>query len=315
MWAASARHSFRRSLKPTRKVAQKTSRRQTRSPYPTVIQPRPQANPGGGRLSCPRSPVPPPRTLIHPAPEPTRPRSHNGRLNEHLIHKIDEMFGKASIHRGGHAATFFLRSATTMPALPLKVPAPVQANESTIPMLSSRRAAIKILRVTGVIAAITVCTASLLLLAAPWGLYELGLTNIDGRPMPLSGRAPTLDDDLLLRSVFRMSQPISVHPLTPWSYALDGARSGSMSSTGAAEAAWLIARHYNAEHLKNRHMLWWHLSGAALTIWITRNWTADQIVLTAAELARHSPRRPGESPRPATQGTWAPSVQNKHAPA
>jgi hypothetical protein len=32
-------------------------------------------------------------------------------------------------------------------------------------------------------------------------------------------------------------------------------------------------------------MIWWHLSGAALTIWVTRNWTTDQIVTAAAAIA------------------------------
>jgi len=28
-------------------------------------------------------------------------------------------------------------------------------------------------------------------------------------------------------------------------------------------------------------MLWWHLSGAALTIWLSRNWTDQQITAAA----------------------------------
>jgi heme exporter protein D len=31
-------------------------------------------------------------------------------------------------------------------------------------------------------------------------------------------------------------------------------------------------------------MLFWHLSGSALTIWLSRNWTTEQIVCKALEI-------------------------------
>jgi len=31
-------------------------------------------------------------------------------------------------------------------------------------------------------------------------------------------------------------------------------------------------------------MAMWHLSGAALTIWLTRNWTLDELIAKAVEL-------------------------------
>ena len=148
------------------------------------------------------------------------------------------------------------------------------------------------LRITGVLAILVSCVLALLILAGPWGIYELGLTNIDGRPTPLIGNSPTVEDDLLLRRIFRTSHPISVQPLSPWSYARDSVMSGpSSSSSAGAAAAWLIARHYNTGHLKNRNMLWSHVSGAALTIWITRNWSSDQVIETAADLARRDSLR------------------------
>jgi hypothetical protein len=152
------------------------------------------------------------------------------------------------------------------------------------------------LRITGVLAILVACVVALLILAGPWGTYELGLSNIDGRPVPLIGNSPTAEDDLLLRQIFRTSHPVSVQPLSPWSYARNIVTSGPSSSPSAgADAAWLIARHYNAGHLENRSMLWWQVSGAALTIWITRNWSADQVVVTAADLARRDLLRANEA--------------------
>jgi hypothetical protein len=152
-----------------------------------------------------------------------------------------------------------------------------------------------VLRITGVVAILVAFVVALLILAGPWAMYELGLSNIDGRPTPLIDDSPTVEDDLLLRRIFRASHSISVQPLSPWSYARDLAMSGPPSpSSAGADAAWLIARHYNSAHLKNRRSLWWQVSGAALTIWITRNWNSDQIVVTAADLARRDLRRANE---------------------
>ncbi|MEJ1966761.1 MAG: hypothetical protein WDO56_36540 [Gammaproteobacteria bacterium] len=60
---------------------------------------------------------------------------------------------------------------------------------------------------------------------------------------------------------------------------------------GGAKAAWIIARDYNMSHLRRRETLWWHLSGAALTIWLTRNWTSDEILRVASEKARQATAR------------------------
>lgn len=152
-----------------------------------------------------------------------------------------------------------------------------------------------VIRITGVVAVLVACVTAILILAGPWGMYELGLSNIDGRPTPLNGDSPTDEDNLLLRRILKTSRPISVRPLSPWSYARDLVTSGPSSSSNAgADAAWLIARHYNAGHLRNRRSLWWQLSGAALTIWITRNWNSDQVVVTAADLAQRDLRRVDE---------------------
>ena len=43
---------------------------------------------------------------------------------------------------------------------------------------------------------------------------------------------------------------------------------------------------FNAEHLKFKRTSWWHFSGAALTIWVTRNWTTDPLMATVAAVER-----------------------------
>jgi len=133
-----------------------------------------------------------------------------------------------------------------------------------------------------------VATLVALGLLAPWGLYELGLSNIEGRPNPPPEHLVSTDDDALLRRVLRAQHGISVVPLSPMSYfaSLFEGRPKVSAEDSGADAAWLVARNYNASHLKSRRSIWWHLSGAALTIWITRNWTPDQVLSRAAEIAK-----------------------------
>lgn len=47
---------------------------------------------------------------------------------------------------------------------------------------------------------------------------------------------------------------------------------------------WWVAREYLVSHKQYQGMGWWHLSGAALAIWLSRNWTSDEILSAAAQL-------------------------------
>jgi len=125
--------------------------------------------------------------------------------------------------------------------------------------------------------------------AAPVGLYTLGLSNVIGRPSPPASCHPTPTDRALLERTFRMSQPISIEPLSPWAYVKfileDDSRD---AAAGGVAATWLVAQHYNAQHLEDRRSIAWHLSGAALTIWITRHWSSDEVICAAVDRLRQS---------------------------
>ena len=125
-------------------------------------------------------------------------------------------------------------------------------------------------------------------LMIPWGLYALGLSNVVGRPSEVADKPINSEDDAILRRELRAQCGISVVPLSPLSYFFNLMLTNSTASAeeSGADAASLVARNYNASHLKNRQSLWWHLSGASLTIWITRNWTPSQVLSKAAEIAK-----------------------------
>ena len=154
----------------------------------------------------------------------------------------------------------------------------------------------------GKVAVASLLAALLLVLTLPIGLYGLGLSNIEGRPEPPIQTSNLATDMAYLQQAFRRQEPIAIRVLNPWTYAVSLVTLDTdLSSDDGSIAAWVIARNYNGGHLKNRRMTFWHLSGAALTIWVSRNWTAEQIVTAAAAITRARPKphfiaRSGQSP-------------------
>ena len=115
--------------------------------------------------------------------------------------------------------------------------------------------------------------------AAPWLIYRFGLSQIEGRPTAATRTATAEQRDRLFKQL-RMPQPVQIDPISPYTYFLQGTHPKYAST----RVAWIIARSYNTKHLSDRRMLIWHLSGMALTIWLTRNWTATGLIAKAIEL-------------------------------
>jgi hypothetical protein len=137
-------------------------------------------------------------------------------------------------------------------------------------------------------AAVFLGAAALLTAGIPLCLYWFGLSNIDGRPEPPARVNSIAADIALLREEFRSDAPVEVRYLNPWNYAarLVAENPSNFRLDNGAHAVWLIVSNYNGKNLKSRRMSYWHLSGAALTIWVSRNWTNDQIVTAAADIVR-----------------------------
>jgi hypothetical protein len=113
---------------------------------------------------------------------------------------------------------------------------------------------------------------------APWLIYWFGLNQIEGRPTAATHTVTAEQIDGLFKRL-RISQPVQIDPISPYSYFLQGAHPSS-----STRVAWIIARSYNAKNLSDRRMLYWHVSGVALTIWLTRNWTPTELIAKAIEL-------------------------------
>ena len=120
-------------------------------------------------------------------------------------------------------------------------------------------------------------------LSFPWILYKVGLANIEGRPSLPLNMALTADEAQTLWTEFKEVGPIQVEKLSPWHYVLLMFVDNNKPKPGEY-LAWFVARNYNSAHLHNKRMIYWHLSGASLTIWLTRNWSTEQLLAKVKEI-------------------------------
>ncbi len=119
-----------------------------------------------------------------------------------------------------------------------------------------------------------------LVLALPAIAYGIGLSMVDGRPTPADPSRYSSEAIGVAWQSCSEQMPVALAALNPWSVAASVVRGDYRHRSAGETAAWTVARTHNAEH-RGGNMWAWHLSGAALTIWITRNWSAEQIGATA----------------------------------
>lgn len=133
-------------------------------------------------------------------------------------------------------------------------------------------------------------TGLALLLLAPWAVYELGLSNIAMLPAPPDSPNITAATEKAIWIQFEKPGPVAVTRLTPYDY-IRALTTNEWPLPPGARLAWFVARNYNVGNLKNPRTIWWHISGMALTIWLTRNWSTDQLIARANEISSRSMHR------------------------
>jgi len=117
-----------------------------------------------------------------------------------------------------------------------------------------------------------------LLLSAPGFLYLVALWGIDGRPVPVDDASVVEKLAIAGWRACGERGPITIKPDNPWAIAGRLLTNEYPDDSPGRRASWAIARNYNNEHLSSYAS--WHPSGVALTIWISRHWTARQIAAT-----------------------------------
>jgi len=118
-----------------------------------------------------------------------------------------------------------------------------------------------------------------LLAAVPGFVYVVGLAKVNARPTPAD---PALFSHEAIAATWaqcRDESPVVVRATNPWGVAGKFLFGNPLRTTPGERSAWRIASTHNASHSVGSN-LWWHTSGVALTIWITRHWSAEQIGAT-----------------------------------
>ena len=137
-----------------------------------------------------------------------------------------------------------------------------------------------------------------LLLLSPWLIYAGMLASIDGRSTRPESLVPAQEQALLWRLADGTGEP-RTEPMSPYGYAWELFAPTGPPAPGETLAGWVSRDYLRAQ--PRRGMLAWHLSNAALTIWLTRNWTAQELASAVAPIAakwsaKGPPRSPGSTP-------------------
>lgn len=122
-----------------------------------------------------------------------------------------------------------------------------------------------------------------LLLALPLVVYAWGLSGIDGRPQKPEQLAPLAQQNAVWKQLRGSGTPL-VSRDDPYSYVGSLFFSQPEHTSASRRVCWWVARDYLLTHRRHEGMGWWHLSGAALAIWLSRNWTSEEILSRAAQL-------------------------------
>lgn len=118
-------------------------------------------------------------------------------------------------------------------------------------------------------------TALLVLaLASPWLIYEATLLNIEGRPVKPAQMASAEQQGWVWQCA-RGTGELRVESMNPYGFVWRFFTQDPAPLPGETLAYWVSREHIWAQ--PRRGMTWWHLSNAALTIWLTRHWTAEEL--------------------------------------
>ena len=127
------------------------------------------------------------------------------------------------------------------------------------------------------------CAAVSIALASPLALYGLGLSGVDGRPQKPSRLVSKTQQELVWKRARGDGAP-RIDTMNPYALTIKLLAAPEARTPPGQLVTWWVASGYLLEHQRYKGMGWWHLSGAALAIWLSRNWTSEEI-LTAAFLS------------------------------
>ena len=131
--------------------------------------------------------------------------------------------------------------------------------------------------------AVATCASFALLLGFPLALYWLGLSGVEGRPQKPQQLASIEQQTVVWKRARGTGLP-HVAADDPNSYFASVLFAQPERTPPSQLVTWWVAREYLLTHKRYKGMGWWHLSGAALAIWLSRNWTSEEVLSAAAQL-------------------------------
>lgn len=137
-------------------------------------------------------------------------------------------------------------------------------------------------RLKGVLASLALVAGGIVF-GLPWGLYWLGLDAVADRPQPPQALASKADQQALWQRAGCEGEPEAA-VLDPVTYLL----SASVQARPApiVAFAWRVASEHQQSRPRPQGPLMRHLAGAALTIWLTRHWSVDQLLTRVVDMER-----------------------------
>ena len=131
--------------------------------------------------------------------------------------------------------------------------------------------------------AVLVCTSAGCLVVSPFALYCFGLSGIEGRPQKPPHLASVETQSLAWKRARGDGVP-HVEADNPYAYAISFFFTPDQRASAGHLVTWWVASDFLAKQKGGKNMGWWHLSGAALAIWLSRNWTSEEILSAASYL-------------------------------
>ncbi|XHS77795.1 hypothetical protein ACFJGW_19075 [Burkholderiaceae bacterium UC74_6] len=135
----------------------------------------------------------------------------------------------------------------------------------------------------------------LLVLATPLLLYQWGLSNVEGRPLRPTHMADAAEQARIWKQAGG-DGTAAVDAMNPYGFFVRFFADSGRTTPGETVAYW-IARSYLPEHRREPGMAAWHVSVAALTIWLTRNWSTEEILTVASQAVSADRREPMKTPK------------------
>lgn len=128
------------------------------------------------------------------------------------------------------------------------------------------------------------------LLLSPMFIYGWGLSNLASKPVPSTVHLSYEKQKNIWFHVGEVGEP-SIKPVTPYGYI--GYLKCYNDNLAAIEVcskkypglriAYLSVKDQVLDKIVDRRALYWHITGAAYAVWVTRNWNVQQVISTYNE--------------------------------